>query len=152
MAATAWEFYDSFRQKLGDGTIDLDTDNFYLGLYTSASNAATATLSVNGSVTNEVTSANGYVLGGAQLSAVTWAQGASAGVRSFDATAKIFSASGGDIANIKHAVIYDITAGASANGRPVVCYSTLSTSQFTVTSGNTLTVTPHDPNGIFELT
>ena len=152
MAATAWSFYDSFRQKLGDGTIDLDTDNFNIALYTSASNAATATLSINGSVTNEVSSANGYPTEGLQISAVTWAAGASAGVRRFDSTAKIFSASSGDISNIKYAVIYDNTAGTSAGNRPVMCHSTLSTVQFTVTDGNTLTITPHDPNGFFELT
>lgn len=152
MAATSWAFYDSFRQKLGDGTIDLDTDDFYIGLYTSASNAATATLSVRGSVTNEVSNGNGYVTGGHQISAVTWAAGASAGVRRFDSTAKIFSASSGDIANIKYAVLYDGTAGSSAGSRPVVASSTLSTAQFTITDGNTLTITPHDPNGYFELT
>ena len=151
MAATAWAFYDSFRQKLGDGTIDLDDDNFKIALYTSASNAATATLSINGSVTNEVTNGNGYVTGGLQISAVTWAAGASAGVRRFDSTAKIFSASTGDIANIKYAVLLDETVG-TATTRPVVCYSTLSTTQFTITDGNTLTITPHDPNGYFELT
>ena len=151
MAATAWAFYDSFRQKLGDGTIDLDDDNFKIALYTSASNAATATLSINGSVTNEVTNGNGYVTGGLQISAVTWAAGASAGVRRFDSTAKIFSASSGDIANIKYAVLLDETVG-TATTRPVVCYSTLSTTQFTITDGNTLTITPHDPNGYFELT
>lgn len=151
MAATAWAFYDSFRQKLGDGTIDLDDDNFKIALYTSASNAATATLSINGSVTNEVTNGNGYVTGGLQISAVTWAEGASAGVRRFDSTAKIFSASTGDIANIKYAVLLDETVG-TATTRPVVCYSTLSTTQFTITDGNTLTITPHDPNGYFELT
>ena len=152
MAASAWTFFDSFKQKLGDGTIDLDTDVFKIGLYQSSSNITLATLSIRSSVTNEVASAGNYVLGGRTVSAVTWGAGASAGVRRFDATAKIFTASGANIANIRFALIYDNTAGTSAGDRPVVCKAALTTAQFTLADGNTLTITPNNPNGIFELT
>lgn len=151
MAATAWSFYNMFKEYMADGTIDLDGHDFMLALYTNSSNADTSTLSTRGSITNEVANGNGYATGGKTLSAVTWAQGTSAGQRRFDATAKIFSASGGDIANIQYAVIYDNSTGTSAGDRKLVCRSTLSSSQFTVTNGNTLTITPHDPNGIFTL-
>lgn len=150
MAASAWAFYNSFKRYLGDGTIDLDNDTFVMGLYQSTSNAATATLSVTGSLTNEVSSGNGYASGGKTLTGVTWSTGASASEMRFDATATIWSASGGNIANIRYAVIYDNTTGASAGNRKLVAYSALSTAQFTVTDGNTLTVTP-SANGIFEL-
>jgi hypothetical protein len=119
-----------------------------MGLYTSASNAATATLSRHSEVTNEVTEGNGYSSSGKALTGVTWTAGASASEMRLDCTALIWTATGGNIANIKYAVIF--IEGASANARKLLCYSTLSTSQFTVTTGNTLTITP-SANGIFEL-
>lgn len=143
MAAGAWAFYDSFKEDMGDATVDLDTDNFRMSLYTSASNAATATLSSLGSVTNEVTEANGYSSSGKAMTGVTWAAGASASELRWDATATIWSASGGTIPSVRYAVIW-------ASGGNLVCYSALSTAQFTVGSGDTLTVTP-SANGVFEL-
>jgi hypothetical protein len=150
MAASAWVIYNSFKRYMADGTMDLDGDTFRMGLYTSASNAATATISIRSSITNEVANGNGYVTGGKTLAGRTWSTGASASEMRFDATATIWSASGGNIANIRYAVIYDESTGTSAGDRKVVCYSALSTAQFTVTDGNTLTITP-SANGIFEL-
>ncbi len=151
MAASAWAIYNLAKQKLGDGTHDLDTDVFRMGLYLSSSNAATLTLSTRGSVTNEIANANGYLTGGQTLGAVTWGAGASAGVRRFDSTAEIFTAAGGTILNIKHAVIYNNSKGTSAGTRPLLCTSQLSTAPFDITDTNTLTVTP-SATGIFELT
>ena len=151
MAASAWALYNLAKQKLGDGTHDLDTDVFRMGLYSSASNAATLTLSTRGSVTSEVLSAAGYVLGGQTLGAVTWGGGASAGVRRFDSTAEVFTASGATIQNVKHAVIYNNSKGTSAGTRPLLCTSQLTTAEFDLTDTNTLTVTP-SATGIFEMT
>lgn len=151
MAASAWALYNLAKQKLGDGTHVLDADVFRMGLYLSSSNAATLTLSTRGSVTNEVANANGYLTGGQTLGAVTWGAGASAGVRRFDSTAEIFTASGGTILNVKHAVIYNNSKGSSAGLRPLLCTSQLSTVQFSITDTNTLTVTP-SATGIFEMT
>lgn len=152
MAASAWVLYNLAKQKLGDGTHVLDTDVFRLGLYTSASNAATVTLSTRGSVTGEVVNANGYLTGGQTLGSVTWGAGASAGVRQFDSAAEVFTASGGTILNAKHAVIYNNSKGASAGLRPLLCTSQLSTAEFDLTDTNTLTITPDVTNGIFEMT
>lgn len=143
MAATAWAFYNMAKEYIGDGTIDLDTDVFYMALFLSSSNASTATLSTYASLNNQVASANNYAQGGRALSAVTWATGASASERRFDSTAKIWTASGGTISGIKYAVIY-------ASGGQLLCWSKLSTSAFSVTNTNTLTVTP-SANGYFEL-
>jgi len=150
MATSAWKFYNKFKQYMADGTINLGSDTFNLGLFTSASNAATDTLSTRSQVTGEVASANGYVLGGKALTGVTWATGASAKEMRFDATAAIWSASGGSISAAKFGVVYSVTSGASAGLQKLVCRSQLSTSQFSVTTGNTLTVTP-SANGVFEL-
>ncbi len=72
MAAGAWTFYNIAKKKLMDGSIDLDTNTFRMSLYTSASNAATLTLSTRPSVTGEVTEANGYSSSGKPLASVTW--------------------------------------------------------------------------------
>lgn len=146
MAVGAWTFYNEFKKYLGSAGVNL-SGQFRISLYTSASNAATATLSVISEVNNEVSEANGYSSSGKALTE-TWATGASASEFRFDATAVIWTASGGNIANIKFAVIW--ASGASAGARKLVCYSQLSTSQFTVTQNNTLTITP-SANGIFEL-
>lgn len=148
MAAGTFTFYNEFKKYLGDGSIDLDGDTWRMSLFTSASNFATATLSVISEVTNEVAEANGYSSSGKALSGVTWATGASAGEMRFDSTAVVWTGTGGAISNIKAAVVWK--AGASAGARKLMGYMTLSTSQFTVGQGNTLTVTP-SANGYWEL-
>lgn len=147
-AVGAWTFYNEAKKYLMSGDIDLNSNTFRIGLYTSASNFATATLSRLDQVTNEVTEANGYSSSGKALTGVTWTAGASASEMRFDCTAVIWTATGGSISNIKAAVIF--IEGASAGARKLLCYSQLSTAQFTVTIGNTLTITP-SANGIFEL-
>lgn len=147
MSAGAWTFYNKAKKHLMDGIIDLDTSTFRMALFTSASNAATVTLSSKASVSNEVTNGNGYLTSGKVITGVVWSVGASASEYRFDSTAVIWTATAGDIANVKYAVIFQ---HGSAGVRKVLCYSQLSTSQFTVTSGNTLTITP-STNGYFEL-
>lgn len=148
MAAGAWTFYNEAKKYLMSGDIDLNSSSFRMTLHTSASNAATNTLSVYGSVTNEVTEATGYSSSGKALTGVTWTAGASASEMRFNSSALVWTATGGNISNIKFAVIW--ITGASAGARKLLCRSALSTSQFTLTTGNTLTITP-SANGIFEL-
>jgi hypothetical protein len=78
MAAGAWAFYNKGKKYIGSADIDLNGSSFRMNLYTSASNANTATLSVISSVTNEVTEAAGYSSSGKPLTGVTWTVGASA--------------------------------------------------------------------------
>jgi hypothetical protein len=150
MAAGAWTFYNAAKKNLMNGLIDLDTDTWKMSLYTSASNAATAvaTVSVMSSLTNQVAEAFGYSSSGKALTGVTWATGASASEMRFDCTAVVWTATGGSISAVKFAVIWK--QGAAATDRKLLCFSQLSTAQFSVTSGNTLTITP-SANGIFEL-
>ena len=91
---------------------------------------------------SQVGSGNGYTTGGASVTARTWASVATDQYR-FDSTAVVWTATGGAIANIKYAVVYQA-------GGKLVCFSKLSTSQFTLAEDNTLTVTP-SASGIFEL-
>ena len=148
MAAGAWTFYNKAKLHLMDGAIDLDSGsaNFHMSLYTSASNAATLTLSTRTSVTNEIVDGFGYSTSGKPLASVTWAVGASATEYRWTAAALVWTAAGGSITNVKFAVIWSSSPVADK----LLCFSQLSTAQFTVTSGNTLTITP-SANGIFEL-
>ena len=150
MASGPWTFFGKAKQHLMDGSIDLDSDIFRMSLFTSASNAESgaAILSVIGGVTGEVAGGFGYVTSGKAIAGVTWGQGASAGEVRFNGAATVWSALGGDIPNIKYAVVWKM--GASAGARKVLFYSKLSASQFSVTTGNSLTVQPAS-NGFFEL-
>jgi hypothetical protein len=129
-----------------DGTIDLDTNTFRMALYLSTSNAATATMSGKGSVTNEVASGYGYSSSGKVLAGVTWAAGASASEWRWTFTAPVWTASGGTITGVKYAVIIQNSGSVDK----LLCYSQLSTAGFNITTGNTLTITP-SANGCFEL-
>ncbi len=146
MAAGAWTFYNIAKKKLADGTMDLDTNTFRMSLYTSASNAGTITLSTRTSVSNEVTEAFGYSSSGKPLASITWATGASAKVYRWNAAAIVWTAAGGSIGPVKFAVIWQ----SSGVVDKLLCFSQLSTAAFSITTGNTLTVTP-SASGVFEL-
>lgn len=143
MAATAWTLYSKAKKKLMNGTIQLGVNVFKMQLHTSASNASTATLSTAASVSNEVAAGSGYATGGKSLTAVTWTVGASANQYRFDSADLVWTATGGNIANIKFAVVKN-SAGQA------IMWSRLTTAQFTLTINNTLTV-QINANGYFTL-
>jgi len=150
MAAQAWKFYNKFKEYALDNTIDIDNDTFDMHLVQSASNFATATNSTLSQITSEVASGNGYSQSGKALTS-TWTTGASVSEMRFDATALIWTATGGNIANIKAAVIVARTGASGKDGaNKLLGYASLTSAQFTLTTGNTLTITP-SANGIFEL-
>ena len=152
MAASAWQLYNKAKQSIGNGTITLGAGVFKMVLARSASNASTFTLSTYASVTNEISATGGYVTGGKDLVPATayWTVGASAKQMKFtmSTVGLAFTASGASLTNIKYAILRNST-GATA-GR-LLCFCQLSSSQFTVTSPNTLTVLPA-ATGIFTLT
>ena len=147
MAVGNWTFYSKFKKNIGSALVNFAGGNFKMALYTSASNAATTTLSIISSITNECAAANGYVAGGLALTK-TWTSGASAGQWRFNISNVVWTGTGGTISNIKFAVIY--TSGASATVKKLICYSQLSTAQFNLTINNTLTIQP-SATGIFNL-
>jgi hypothetical protein len=147
MAAGAWTVYNEAKKYIGNANLNLSTAK-RITLHTSASNANTATLSIYSELTNEVTSGNGYSSSGKALGTVAWTVGASAGQYKFDADDVVFSASGGTIANIKFAVISNTSGGASGK---LLCRSQLTSSQFTLADGNTLTIAMN-ASGILTLT
>ncbi len=109
MAATAWSFYNSFREYIGNGQFDLDGTGtgFYMALHTSAAsaNVNNAALSTYASLGSEVANGNGYTTLGASVTSRTWASVATDKYR-FDSTAVVWTATGGTIADIKYAVVY----------------------------------------------
>ena len=152
MAASAWQLYNSAKKYIGNGTITLGAGVFKMVLATSASNTSTFTLSTYASVTNEISATGGYVTGGKNLVPATalWTVGASAKQMKFtmSTVGLAFTASGASLTNIKYAILRNST-GATAG--KLLCFCQLSSSQFTVTSPNTLTILPA-ATGIFTLT
>ena len=152
MAASAWQLYNKAKQSIGNGTITLGAGVFKMVLARSASNASTFTLSTYASVTNEISATGGYATGGKALVPATgqWTVGASAKQYKFtmSTVGLAFTASGASLTNIRYAILRNST-GAGAG--KLLCFCQLSTTQFTVTSPNTLTVLPA-ATGIFTLT
>lgn len=144
MAASAWEFYNSFKDHLGKGNIDLSGTNtsFKMRLFKSTSNAATATLVSAGQLTNEVNS-SAYPAKGKAMT-VNWSVKSTTSTYSFTFTDITFTASGTAINNVKYAVIATQTASI------LVCWSQLTTVEFNVALGNELVIQPNPV--AFELT
>lgn len=156
MAASAWAFFNKAKKLLSQSAsgIRLDGGNtFRISLHTSASNLGTSAsarvLSTMAGIAGEITPAGGYVAGGDALTNVAWTlQGDPASIK-WDADDVVFTASGANLSGIQFAVIH-MSAGGAASGYPI-CWSELSTSPFSVTSGNTLTI-QFAAAGIFTLT
>lgn len=138
MSAQAWGIYNLAKKKIGNATLSLASTVYRMTLHTSATNAATLTLGVYNSLTSEVTEANGYSSSGKALTNEVWTVGASAKSYKFDVDDVVWTGTGGTIPNIKIAAIW-ISAAASAN-RHLLCRASLTSSQFTLSSGNTLTL------------
>lgn len=135
MAVTI-NFYDSFREYLGDGTIDLDTHAFKVALLTSSYTPSASTHTVYADISgSEVSSTNtGYTTGGATLTGVTWTKsGATVTLDAADASWVAGTAG----LTARYAVIYDDTP--TVPSKPLVAYVTFD-SDVTASSGNTFTL------------
>ena len=148
MAATAWAFWDRAKHRICNGDINLSAGPFRLALYSSAASGSinTDSVTIQSEIGSECSGGN-YQAGGLTLSGITWTAGASAGQQAFDCSDPVFTASGSAISNVRFGVIVRSIGAASGY---LLCWSALSTSQFDVTTGNTLTV-QMNANGIFTL-
>lgn len=133
-------FFESFREYLGNGTIDLDSHTFKACLLTSAytPNSAHTTYS---QLTGEVANGNGYTTGGVELTSVTWTR--SGNTVTFDAadpswTSATFTA--------RYLVIYDDTPTSPAD--PLVLLKDFGSDKSV--TGGTFTV-QFNASGIFTL-
>lgn len=149
MAASAWSIFDVAKRNIGNNTISLSaTSGYNISLHSnSASTNLSGAITVWSSIGSEITAAGGYAAGGLALSGTVWTVGTSAGQYKFDCTDPVFTASGAALTSIRYAVIF-FSAGATS-GYPL-CYAPLSTAQFSVASGNTLTI-QMAATGIFTL-
>ena len=140
MAAGSWTFTNGARQKLLDGTFDIDTDTWKMALFLSTSNIGAASTTYAG-LTNEHANGNGYTTGGA---AITLTLSGTTTVTVDISTDPVWTASGGSI-SARFAVIYEV-------GGNVLCYALLDSTpaDVTATTGNTLTVAAN-AGGVFTL-
>ena len=147
MATTTAELivYDSYKRDLQNGTIDVDTDVWIMGLSTSLYTPAKATHEVLADITNEV-AGNGYAR--QTLASVTLTEPV-AGTWQFDSADAVFTATGGSIV-ARYYWIFDDTPAAPLD--PLFCYGALddTPADVTTTDTNTLTVQVH-ANGYYRL-
>jgi hypothetical protein len=142
MAAGTIKVFNKGKKQLGRAAINLSAGPFRLTLHTSASVLKTSASALPRGVyasilAGEVASATGYPSSGKTLATPTWTT-TSAKLWKFDAADNIFTATVSQIANIKYAAVW-LSAAATA-GRYLLCYVTLTTTQFTLAVGNTLTI------------
>ena len=154
MSAGTWQIFGRAKKYIGNGTITLGAGVFKLSLHRASASAAILLLSSRStfaSIPGEISATGGYVAGGRNLLPATaqWTAGASAKAWKFtySTVGLVFTASGASLSNIKYAVIRNST-GAGAG--KLLCRVTLSTAAFTVTSPNTLTISPA-AGGVFTL-
>lgn len=154
MAVGTWKIYAKAKKYLGAGTITLGAGVFKMSLHRASASAAILVLSTRStfaSIPGEISPVGGYAVGGRNIGPATgqWTVGASAKQYKFTYTniGIIYTASGASLTNIKYALVRNST-GAGAG--KVLCFCTLSTAAFTITSPNTLTVLPA-ATGVFAL-
>lgn len=146
MAASAWLIHDVFKEMLGNKFIELDTDTFKIGLATTASTVHGVAIAGYASVTNELTTANGYTAGGYTIVTPAWTRSGS--TCTWDCADPVWTASSAGI-TARYAFIYDDNP-TTPTADPIVCTSDLDASSITVTAGNTLTI-QMNVSGVFTL-
>jgi hypothetical protein len=160
-AAGPWKVYTQSKRALGvggaamtSGGITLGVGVFKMSLHRASASADILKVSNGGistfaSVPGEISATGTYAAGGRNLLPATgqWTVGASTKQMKFtySTVGLVFTASGVPMSNIKYALIRT-SSGAGAG--KVLCFCTLSTAAFTITSPNTLTVIPA-ATGIF---
>lgn len=147
MATTTSEVkvYDSYKRDFQNGTIDVDTDVFIMGLSTTTYVPNYGTHETLTDITNEVTG-NGYAR--QTLASVTLTEPV-AGTWQFDSADAVFTASGGSIV-ARFYWIFDDTPTSPAD--PLFCSGNLDVTpaDVTTTDSNTLTVQVN-ANGYYRL-
>jgi len=137
-APSALTLYDPFKQYLGDGTIDLDTDTIKC-LIVSSAYTPSAAHSVLADITNEVANGNGYTTGGVALTGATYLQ--TAGVAAFKSNNPAWTGASAGFTGRRY-IFYKLgTANAKVN--PLIGHGLLDSANADVSfaAGNTVTLT-----------
>ena len=135
MAAGPWVIHDAFKSRPYSASGPLiASDAIKVALAASTSNAATTSINNYASLTNELSTANGYTSGGATAASPT-VSGTS--TVTFDTADVSWTASGGSI-TARFAVMYDNTD----TNKTIIAHCLLDSTpaDVTVTTGNTLTI------------
>ena len=145
MAAGNWIVFNIAKKKIGDGTLDLDTQTFKMALCTSvqaldATFAGSSTDCRYADLTAQVAAAGGYTTGGKTLTA-TWVR--ATGTITWDVDDQAWTSS---TITAKYAVIYSDTA----TNKDLLCVCELDTGGSVSTTSGTLTVTIN-ASGVFTL-
>ena len=141
MAASAWRTYNSAKKYLQTADIDLNAGTLRLGLYKANSNCSTYTLTTFSQLTGACSA--GLITQIKTPPSITVSTGSSAKAIQLSAGALIFSASAASAFSVQNAVMF-------ISGGKLICWCALSTAGFSVTAGNTLTITMNT-NGVWEL-
>ena len=163
MAVGTWKIYTRAKRLIGTGGVAMTSGGVTLGvgvfkmtLHRASASANILKVSNGGistfaSVPGDLTAQGGYAAGGRNLLPATgaWTVGASTKAMKFtySTVGLVFTASGATLKNIKYALIRT-SSGAGAG--KVVCFVTLSTAAFSITSPNTLTILPAS-TGVFTM-
>ena len=121
--------YDSFRQDVMTGAVDLDTHNFYALLVSSSYTPNVSTHTRRSNITNEVSTSN-YTAGGAQITSLTVVND-TANTRAYWDGADVSWAS--VTLTARAAVVYRLSGSGSASDQ-LVAYFDFSSDQ-TATAG-----------------
>lgn len=134
-----WTLYNDFKLNAFKKLMDLSADTIKVALVTSASNAIVATLTpaTYATVTNELSTANGYTAGGATAASPGLTGGGATSTITFDTADVSWTASGAGF-TARAAVMYDDTA----TSKNLIAFCTLDSTpaDVTVAAGNTLTI------------
>jgi hypothetical protein len=155
MAAGSWKIFTRAKRNLNTTNTPIHLDGIFRMMLCRASASAgvlkytNTGISTWASVGGEISARGGYAANGRSIPAIKWTVGASTKQMKFSFTTAglVFTASGSALNNIKYAVIRNST-GAGAG--KVLCFCTLSTAAFSISSPNTLTILPA-ATGVFTM-
>lgn len=125
--------YNSFKKKIMDGSIDLDTDTIKIALCTSSYTPDIDTHDFFDDITNELSTASGYTSGGASLANKSITVDTTNDLAYFDADDTTWTATG--TLTFRYAIIYKSTGTASTS--PLIGYLDFVTDR-SVVNGETL--------------
>ena len=145
-----WNFYNSFREYMADGTIDLDdnsADVFKVILVSNSYTPDSNNHSALADITNEISGAGGYVR--KSLAGVSWVR--SGATVTWNADDTLWSATSADFDAARYWVLYDDTTTTPL--RALIAYGLINDSpaDVIVTDGTDLTLR-WDILGLFTLT
>lgn len=139
MAAGNWIVYNSAKEYMMDGTMDLDGDTFKVALATSSYTPALTHTQYSDFSANEVANGNGYTTGGVTVTQTWTANGGDATQMIFDSDDPTWTASGGSIV-ARYAILYDDTVVSPADALVAYCLLDTTPADVTATDGNSLTI------------